>query len=148
MRHHIHGLAALVALALGNTAFAAADLRGALILDAPDLAKLELEDSKKIGGAYRYGIHVPVAGMALDAKSLAGGSWRTLKDGRVQWSRTLVAPGARSMDLHFDQLQLPTGATLELIGEGEGNKRLVRAEDLAGNGAFHSPYVLGETLRL
>jgi PKD repeat protein len=148
MRHHVHGLAAFVALALGNTAYAAPDLRGALILDAPDLAKLQLEDAKKIGGAYRYGIEVPVAGLSLDAKSLAGGSWQALKDGRLRWSRTLVAPGARSMDLHFAQLQLPTGAQLELIGDGEGNKRVVRAEDLAGNGEFHSPYILGEKLRM
>lgn len=61
-------LLAFTLLALAATAHARTDaaepgipLRDALILPAPDLAKLELEDRKRVGGAYRYGIQVPVA---------------------------------------------------------------------------------------
>jgi lysyl endopeptidase len=153
MRYTLKTLAALVALGLGGSVFAAPasnaiDLRDALMLDAPDLARLQLEDSKKVGGAYRYGIAVPVDAPALGAKSSGGGRWEAMKDGRARWSRTVASPGATSLDLHFSQLQLPIGAEMQLIGEGENNKRIVRADELAGNGAFHSPYVLGERVRI
>ncbi len=151
MRHNLTVLTGLIALAFGGSAVAAdtsISLRDALLLDAPDLEKLQLEDSKKIGGAYRYGIQVPVNSPALGAKSDGGGKWETLKDGRLRWTQTIASPGARSLDIHFAQLQLPSGAELQMIGEGLDNKRVIRAEDLSGNGEFHSPYVLGEKVRL
>ncbi|MCI1710437.1 MAG: proprotein convertase P-domain-containing protein [Chiayiivirga sp.] len=154
MHFATRSLAALIALGLGSTLAAkpvesgTISLRDALILSQPDLAQLQLEDSKKLGGAYRYGIQVPVEGVRVSAESAGGGKWETLKDGRLVWRRTIASPGARSLDLHFAKLQLPTGAELRLVGEGSDNLRLIRAEDLSGNGAFHSPYVLGDSLRM
>jgi lysyl endopeptidase len=145
-------LVTLVALGLSAPLLAQTDrsniLKDALILAQPDLAQIKLEDSKKIGGAYRYGVKVPVDMARLDATSTAGGTWTSMKDGRLGWSRTIASPGALSLDFHFAQLQLPTGAELHIVGEGKGNKRVIRAEDLAGNGKYHSPYVIGESATL
>ena len=62
MHFATRSLAALIALGLGSTLAAkpvesgTISLRDALILSQPDLAQLQLEDSKKLGGTYRYGI--------------------------------------------------------------------------------------------
>lgn len=119
-----------------------------LILPAPDLAKLELEDRKRVGGAYRYGIQVPVAIAVPEPGAPGAAAWRALKGGKLRWTRTIASPGARSLDFHFSKLHLPTGAELRIVGEGAGNERVIRAEALAGNGEFHSPYVRGERARL
>jgi lysyl endopeptidase len=154
MHSAIRSLAALVALGLSGplAAQAASEspiaLHDALILAQPDLEQIRIEDGKKIGGAYRYGVQVPVDMPVLDAASSGGGEWSATKDGRMRWSRSIVSPGALSLDFHFTQLQLPTGAELHIVGEGEGNKRVIRAEDLNGNGEYFSPYVLGERARI
>ena len=116
-------LVTLVALGLSAPLLAQTDrsniLKDALILAQPDLAQIQLEDSKKIGGAYRYGVKVPVDMARLDATSTAGGTWTSMKDGRLSWSRTIASPGALSLDFHFAQLQLPTGAELHIASRGE-----------------------------
>jgi lysyl endopeptidase len=151
MRLPVSRCLSLVALAAAAGPLAAEESAAPgkiLILPPPDLAQIELEDAKRSGGAFRYGVLVPVHLPALAPGEDAGGRWSPMKGGRLRWSRSLAAPGARSIDLHFSQLQLPTGAELHLVGEGEGNRRVIRADELAGNGAFHSPYVLGERVRL
>ncbi len=154
MRFTLKRLSALLACTLSGAAIAAtpsADALGsidALMLPAPDLSKLQLEDSKRIGGPYRYGIQVPVDGLRVDALNDGGGRWSQHKDGSLRWSRDIVAPGALTLDFHFAQLQLPTGAKLVIRGEGKGNAREIGAADLSGNGAYWSPYVLGERATL
>ena len=152
---HARYLLVFIFLALAGTSHASSGraepgipLRDALILPPPDLAKLELEDRKRAGGAYRYGIQVPAAIAVPATGSDAHGEWRALKGGMMRWSRSVASPGARTLDFHFSQLHLPTGAELRIVGEGAGNQRRIRAETLAGNGEFHSPYVVGERARL
>ncbi len=112
-----------------------------LMLPAPDMAKIQIEDSKYIGGPYRYGVQIP-----LLAKS-TGGKWSHLDDGRMRWTLDMVSPGATSLDFHFGKLALPKGAILRIVGEGEGNERKIQSSEVQG-GEFWSPYVAGERARL
>jgi PKD repeat protein len=153
MHRSLRRLPALIGCALAgavfvSTAAAAPGESSFLMLPSPDLAKLQLEDSKTIGGAYRYGIQVPVDSLRLDAANTAGGTWVTQKDGSLRWSRDIVSPGALTLDFHFSKLQLPIGASLFIRGEGKGNEREISADALSGNGQFWSPYVLGERATL
>lgn len=117
------------------------------LLPAPDLAKLQLEDSKTIGGAFRYGIQIPVKGFRFDGQALSKSSWTEGKDGMARFAWSIAAPGARTLDFHFSQLVLPEGATLVLRGEGEDNLRKITAEDLSGEG-FWAPYIAGEKVSI
>lgn len=153
MGYSIRRLTAMIGCALTGAALFASPLAIAadsdvLLLPSPDLSKLQLEDSKSIGGAYRYGIQVPVESLRVDANSAAGGSWVTQKDGSLRWSREIASPGALTLDFHFSKLQLPTGAALVIRGVGKGNARSISADALSGNGEFWSPYVLGEKATL
>ncbi|MDW8480085.1 MAG: hypothetical protein RML12_10240 [Xanthomonadales bacterium] len=112
----------------------------ALVLPAPDLAKLELEDAKRVGGPMRYGVAIPLEGLSLASPGL--GRWS--REGELAvWRLELVSPGARSLDFHFSRLELPLGAELRIVGEGKGNERRIEARHLSGS-AFYSPYVAGE----
>lgn len=113
----------------------------AIMLSAPDLAEIKMQDGKNVGGPYRYGVQVPVH---LDAKQ---GKWTRLADGRMRWSMTLVSPEATSLDFHFAKLSLPNGSELRIIGEGKGNERTITALETHG-GEFWTPYVIGEKARL
>jgi lysyl endopeptidase len=117
------------------------------ILPAPDLAKLALEDGKR-GGAYRYGIQIPVEGFSFDGRSLSKAQWQRDKHGYQRFSWNLAAPGARTLDFHFSELVLPEGATLTLRGKGVDNVRKLTAADLSGSGGFWAPYIAGETVRI
>lgn len=117
------------------------------LLPVPDLAKLQLEDSKTIGGAFRYGIQIPVKGFRFDGRDLSKSSWIEGKDGVARFAWSIAAPGARTLDFHFSQLVLPEGATLVLRGEGEDNLRKITAEDLSGEG-FWAPYIAGEKVSI
>ena len=48
------------------------------MLPAPDLAKMQLEDSKN-GGAYRYGIQIPGDGFSFDGSNLEMDAYDFLK---------------------------------------------------------------------
>src|SRR5688572_16498184 len=98
-------LGAVIALTLSAGAHAAAGndaldsdvlaLGDTLMLPAPDMAKIELEDSKYIGGPYRYGVQIPLRGKS------AAGKWSRLDDGRMRYALTVASPGATSLDFHF-----------------------------------------------
>ena len=112
-----------------------------VMLPAPDLAKVQLEDGKYIGGPYRYGVQIPLGGKSINGK------WSHLGDGRMRWSMSLVSPGATYLDLHFGKLALPAGAFLRLVGNGDGNERKIQASEVNG-GAYWSPYVIGDSVRV
>ena len=116
-------------------------LDGALVLPSPDLAKIQAEDAKRVGGAYRYGVNVPVP----EAKSAA--RWSRTAKGDWLWTMSVISPAAKSLDFHFSRLALPASAQLRIIGEGKGNERVIQAHEASG-GAFYSPYVAGERARL
>ncbi len=116
-------------------------LDDALVLPSPDLAKIQAEDAKRVGGAYRYGVSVPVP----EAKSAA--RWNRTAKGDWLWTMSVISPAAKSLDFHFSRLALPASAQLRIIGEGKGNERVIHAHELSG-GAFYSPYVAGERARI
>lgn len=121
------------------------DLGGTTVLPAPNLAKLSMEDSKRSGGPYRYGVRIETNGMRLGAKGF--GTWERVSRGQWRWSWDVMSPAAKSLDFHFSKLQLPSSAKLVIRGEGEGNERLIDASQLSGT-EFWSPYVSGERARL
>lgn len=147
--HTLLGVSLLLCLSAGADARSATDdaffIGDSLVLPSPDLAKLQTEDAKTIGGAYRYGIGIPVAGIRLGDRGV--GRWSDVGNGMRRWQLELVSPAAKSIDLHFSTLRLPAGATLLLRGEGEGNQRTIDASMLGGD-AFWSPYVAGERVTL
>ncbi len=120
-------------------------LGDAVVLPSPDLAKLQMEDAKDIGGPYRYGIQIPVEKLTLDADSF--GKWQAGRDGLMHWHGEIISPGAKSLDFHFSRLALPKGATLTLRGEGKGNERLIESHEV-NDKSFWSPYVQGERARI
>jgi hypothetical protein len=87
-------------------------LAGAFVIDAPDVAKFAVEDSKRVGGPYRYGVAVPTRGFAIAKGRSSVGTLSRLGDGRVLWRAALAAPGAKSIDLEFSRLSLPEGAAM------------------------------------
>ncbi len=118
---------------------------GALVLPSPDFTKLAMEDAKAVGGAYRYGVQIPVAGWRLGTKGF--GRWSDAADGTSQWQFDLVSPAARSLDFEFSKLRLPAGSTLVIRGEGKDNVRVVTPDQLSGE-TFWSPYIVGERATL
>jgi lysyl endopeptidase len=114
-----------------------------LVLPAPDLAKIRVEDDKAIGGPYRYGVQVPVKGLRLGAKGF--GQWSRSEDGLQRWTLQISSPEARSLDFQFSSLRLPEGATLTIRGSEkiDGNLRTITAGDISDS-AYWSPYVVGE----
>ena len=151
MRVVIAPLAAAMLLGMSTLASAASVEQGAgfspgqaTILPAPDLAKLEMEDSKRIGGPFRYGVAIAASQYRLGSKGF--GSWSEEGDVAV-WRWSVASPAAKSLDFHFERLQLPLGARLTIVGEGNDNQRVIESKDITGV-AYASPYVLGERATL
>ena len=144
MRTSIRHLCLALACALPMSALQAAE---SFMLPAPDLAKLQMEDGKA-GGAYRYGIQIPVQGFSFDGRSLAKAQWQQGADGIDSFSWALTAPGARTLDFHFRTLVLPEGATLTLRGSGKDNVRKLTATDIGASEGFWAPYIAGENVRI
>ncbi|MBK8287045.1 MAG: proprotein convertase P-domain-containing protein [Ahniella sp.] len=112
-----------------------------IMLPTPNLAQAKFEDSKAVGGPYRYGVQVAVS------TNMKSGRWTRLDDGRMRWSMSVIAPEATSLDFHFSKLALPKGSLLRIVGEGDGNERKIQADEVRG-GEFWTPYVLGEKARI
>ena len=144
MHHSIRRLSAVLFCVLPFAA-SAGELH---LLPAPDLAKLQMEDSKSVGGAYRYGIQIPVKGFRFNGRRLSKAGWTEGKDGYARFSWNIAAPGARTLDFHFSQLVLPEGATLILRGEGVDNLRKITAESLSSGEGYWAPYVAGEKVSI
>lgn len=144
MRTSIRRLCAALCCVLPMVA-AASELH---VLPAPDLAKLAMEDSKAVGGPFRYGIQIPVKGFSYDGRGLSKSSWVEGKDGVSRFAWSIAAPGARTLDFHFSRLVLPEGASLILRGEGEDNVRKITAEALSGSEGYWAPYVAGEKVSI
>lgn len=142
MRAVLAPLAAAIIWGVSPSAATAAgfDLNGATVLQAPDLAKLQMEDSKRVGGPFRYGVAIPVADLRLGNKGF--GSWSHEGETAI-WRWQVASPAAKTLDFHFSRLQLPLGAKLRISGEGKGNEWLIESKDITGT-AYASPYVAGE----
>lgn len=145
MRTTIRRLCAVLCSVLPLAAVQAAD--DSFMLPAPDLAKLQMEDAKA-GGAFRYGIQIPVKGFSFDGRALSKAAWTHGKDDVSHFAWSITAPGARTLDFHFSRLALPEGATLILRGEGEDNLRKITAESLSGGEGFWAPYIAGEKVSI
>lgn len=144
MHHSIRRLSAALFCVL-PFAVSAGELH---LLPAPDLAKLQMEDSKSVGGPFRYGIQIPVKGFRFDGRSLSKASWSVGKDGISRFRWDIAAPGARTLDFHFSRLVLPEGATLILRGEGADNLRKITAESLSAGEGYWAPYITGEKVSI
>jgi lysyl endopeptidase len=150
MRVVVAPLAAAVLLSFSPLALAGATpaqeafaLGDVTVLPAPDLTELKMEDAKRVGGPFRYGVAVTAENLRLGAPGF--GRWSE-EGGDAVWRWEVMSPAAKSMDFHFSRLQLPLGASLKLIGDGKENQRLIEAKHLTGV-AYSSPYVLGERVR-
>lgn len=130
------------AVEIADGAFAYGDR---LVLPAPDVTKLRMEDAKQHGGPYRYGVQIPVSEFGIDLKRQ--GFWTETADGFAEWRFELVSPAAKTLDFHFSKLRLPDGASLTIRGEGKENLRYITAEQLSGE-SYWSPYVIGEKATL
>lgn len=145
MRTSIRRLCAVLCSVLPLAAVQASD--DSFMLPAPDLAKLQMEDAKA-GGAFRYGIQIPVKGFSFDGTELSKSAWTHGKEDVSHFAWSITAPGARTLDFHFSRLVLPEGASLILRGEGEDNLRKITAEALSGSEGFWAPYIAGEKVRI
>jgi V8-like Glu-specific endopeptidase len=134
----IWGISPLAAAAAGH------EFNGATVLPAPDLAKVQMEDSKRVGGPFRYGVAIPAADLRLGSKGF--GQWSHEGETAI-WKWHVASPAAKSLDFHFSRLQLPLDAKLYIRGEGKGNERLIESKDITGT-AYSSPYVMGERATL
>ena len=118
--------------------------KGSVIAPLPDMSKLDLNRGKP-GGAYRYGVVVPMKGVNV----FSDGVWSDLRGEMRLWQMDIVSPGAKSVDAHFSNLQLPEGAALYIVS---GDRSVVRgpfnADTMSTSGEFFSPYVPGETLHI
>lgn len=117
----------------------------ATVLNAPDLAKVRADDAKVSGGAYRYGVQIPVQNMRMGEAGF--GRWTRSSKGQATWTFKMISPGARSIDIFFSKLVLPSSATLVITGKGDGDRRFITASQLSGE-QFWSPYVAGEEATL
>lgn len=115
-----------------------------LMVAQPDLEKISFEDSKAVGGPYRYGVGVP---QQLDLES--GGTWTSLRDGRLVWRARVSSPGARSLDFAFSRFKMSRGSAFYIVS---ADRQTVHgpynADNNPAESRFWSPYVLGESATL
>lgn len=122
--------------------FRLADLSVAksMMVPQPDMAKISFEDSKSVGGAFRYGVQV-----AQELDIFTGGTWTALRDGRMVWRARIASPGARTLDFAFSEFKMTRGSALYIVS---ADKKTVHGPYNADNnpvdGQFFSPYVEGE----
>jgi len=142
-----HALGVLIAAGLlvpsmGSAMDAATpSLLRATVLDAPDIAKFQSEDGKRVGGAFRYGVVVDVNGVDTRGKD----GWRDDGNGLSTWSSRIVSPGAKSLDFEFSRFSLPPGAELWLkSADGRMQRGPFTHNDMNAQGGFFSPFVTGD----
>jgi hypothetical protein len=121
----------------------------ALMLAQPNLAKISLEDSKAVGGAYRYGVQVATDAISLIDGHNRGGQWQTLRDGRMVWRAQISSPGARSLDFAFSKFVIPQGAALYVVSaDGKTVRGPYNADNQPSSNQLWTAYVPGETATL
>src|SRR5688572_30292569 len=121
-------------------------LTATFVAEPPDIAKFVAEDGKSDGGAFRYGVVVPVQGLAIRNGRATHGERVVLGDGRVLWRMAIVSPGAKSLDFHFARVSLPEDAELYIANADRSVVRgPVSAAEIQADGRFFSAYVPGDT---
>ncbi len=79
----------------------------------------------------------------------SNGLWSAWDEYNDRWRVDLVSRGARSLNLHFDRFLLPQGAILRLYAPAEPQRGIqLTAADNKPHGAYWSPEIAGDTLRL
>lgn len=87
----------------------------AVVLPAPDVARLMQEDEARNHWPARYGAAIPGAFSADDT-----GQWEELPSGELVWRLRILSPGARSLGVSFDVFDLPASGELFLYTPGHG----------------------------
>ena len=124
------------------------------VLDVPaiDVAKALSEDlarDKLEPGPARYAIGANVTKVRITPDASEGGRWDTLKDGRLAWTLEVHADQARSIDLGFSRLRLPSGAELRLVEVATGEVLGPFTDaDNPKQGAFWTPIAQGDRVRI
>lgn len=149
MRMRLCAVAVAIALPLAFSSHAATNedafVSGSLlVLPAPDVAKLRMDDEKSTG-PYRYGVGIPTAEFQITDKNVR--NWTRDASGDWHWRFDLSSPGARTLDFHFSTLKLPAGARLTISGDGKDNVRVIDASQLSAE-AYSSPYIAGDRASL
>ena len=116
------------------------------ILPYSDNEALYLDEmsQRRTGRAPRFARTIEV-----DVQPRQSGSWEELPDGRSVWRYRVASPGAYSLNLGFEQFQLPEGAVFLLY---DPNRERVfgpfTAADQEAHGTFWSPLLEGDALVL
>lgn len=119
-------------------------LAKSLLVPEPDMEKISFEDAKSVGGAFRYGVQVE---QNLDLHT--GGTWTTLRDGRMVWRARVASPGARTLDFAFSEFKMSHGSALYIVSADQKTVHgPYNADNNPADGQFYSPYVEGETATL
>ena len=92
------------------------DLVPTVALPTPDIARHLAEDetTDNASAPWRFGAHIPVD-FGLDNS----GIWSTLPDGGRVWRLRLLSTGAYSLNLLYDQFELPAGAEFFLYTDDQ-----------------------------
>lgn len=125
-----------------TTAAPAASTLRAVALAPVDVDTLLAEDTihDQLGMPFRYAVLQPVT---LDNRR--HGTWNTLADGRAIWRLRLQSPGAETLHLGLDRLDLPAGATLWLRSlDGDTLQGPWTREDRNREGGLWTPVVRGD----
>jgi lysyl endopeptidase len=112
-----------------------------LILPAVDVRAALAQDDKAAPTRWQFAVP-QVANIRTDTHGL----WKTLADGRRQWSMRIRSPLATSLNFHFAELQLPPDA--ELVLQSAQDRQLVEAGDTGIRGERWSRVLRGDSVDL
>ncbi len=111
-------------------------------IDLPPARKNPPAQTK--GQPYQFADAVPVTITAAQH-----GLWSAWDENNDRWRVDLTSKGARSLNLHFDRFVLPQGAVLRLYPPEQPRRGVqLTAADNKSHGAYWSPEIAGDTLRL
>ncbi len=102
------------------------------VIDVPDFNKLKEEDIENDANKaqpWRFGVNNPVD----ISPNTAVNQWQ--QDGYVYWKHKIVAPGAKSLNFHFNEFQLSEHAVLTIYNENK--KQILGPYTFRENNSFH-----------
>lgn len=111
-------------------------------IDAP-LMRAMIDARARAIGPHDKRLQVAV-GSAVEINPSGNGVWTHLPDGSALWRVKVRARGATDLRLGFSRYDLPSGATLHVIGRGNYYQGPFTAAD-AIDGRFQAPLVPGDT---
>lgn len=112
-----------------------------LILPAVDVRAALAQDDKAAPARWQFAVPV-----VANIRPQTHGLWKTLADGRRQWSLRVRSPLATSLNLHFAELQLPPEA--ELVLQSAQDQQHIEGGDSGIRGEFWSRVLRGDTVDL